>query len=188
MALLNNVSEMTDFFIDSKVKPGDVVLDLTMGNGNDTLYLSGKVGQKGKVYAFDIQKEALKNTKALLKEKALYDNTVLILDSHINLLEYVKEKVSFAVYNLGYLPKGDKSITTKKEDTLLSIKRTLSVLDYDGTVCICAYVGHEGGMEEYKGIVDYCKELDKKSFNIVNINHLNRRETSPVMILIEKIR
>ena len=69
MAVLNNVSEMTDFFIDSKVKPGDVVLDLTMGNGNDTLYLSGKVGQKGKVYAFDIQKEALKNTKMCIRDR-----------------------------------------------------------------------------------------------------------------------
>ena len=101
--MFNNVTEITNLIIDNKVTDGNIVLDMTMGNGNDTLYLAKKVGEKGRVYAFDIQGEAIKNTKKLIDENGI-NNAVLINDSHGNVLNYVSDKVDFAVYNLGYLP------------------------------------------------------------------------------------
>ena len=49
-----------------------------MGNGHDTLFLS-KVAKQ--VYSFDIQQEALNNTKKLIEDT---DNVNLILASHEN--------------------------------------------------------------------------------------------------------
>ena len=42
---------------------GDIVVDGTVGNGNDTVFLAKLVGPTGKVYGFDIQKEAIERTK-----------------------------------------------------------------------------------------------------------------------------
>ena len=55
-------------FIESHIKEGGTVVDFTMGNGHDTLWLSNKVGENGKVYAFDIQKAALESAEKLLSE------------------------------------------------------------------------------------------------------------------------
>ena len=59
-------------------------------------------------FGFDIQKEALDNTKSLLEESGI-DNFKLILDSHENILNYVSS-FKGVVFNLGYLPKGDKRL------------------------------------------------------------------------------
>lgn len=185
--MFNNVTEITNLIIDNKVTDGNIVLDMTMGNGNDTLYLAKKVGEKGRVYAFDIQGEAIKNTKKLIDENGI-NNAVLINDSHENVLNYVSDKVDFAVYNLGYLPGGDKSIVTESSSTVKSIKDVLTVLNNDGLIVICAYVGHEGGMEEYKDILSFVSSLNKKNFNVTNLEHINRKPTSPRMIIIERIK
>ena len=128
MNLFDNVTDITNFIINSKVKIGDTALDLTMGNGNDTLYLAKKVSNQGKVYSFDIQNIALENTKKLLKENNV-DNVFLIKDDHKNVLNYVKENVDFAVYNLGYLPGHDKHIVTKSESTVESLKNVITLLN-----------------------------------------------------------
>ena len=51
---------ISDYFI-SLLKEGDVAIDATAGNGYDTLKLCKAVGNSGKVYAFDIQKDAIEN-------------------------------------------------------------------------------------------------------------------------------
>ena len=46
-------------FLSEYLKPGDRAVDATAGNGWDTLKLCELVGDSGKVYAFDIQEEAI---------------------------------------------------------------------------------------------------------------------------------
>ena len=58
--------EMAHQMLSKTIKSGDVVVDATMGNGWDTAFLAGLTD---KVYAFDVQKEALVSTQALLQEK-----------------------------------------------------------------------------------------------------------------------
>ena len=69
-------------FILEHLGEGDVAVDFTMGNGGDTLFLSKTVGESGKVYAFDIQEEALVSTRAHLKSKGAPENYELICASH----------------------------------------------------------------------------------------------------------
>ena len=50
------------------VQEGDVVIDATVGNGHDTLFLASRVGSGGKVYGFDIQEQALDSAYRRLQQ------------------------------------------------------------------------------------------------------------------------
>ena len=83
---------MTDWIhrvLDEYIKEGDCCIDATMGKGGDTYYLCSKTGESGKVYAFDVQADALRQTREKLDKHKM--NAELILDGHEHMKEYVKE-------------------------------------------------------------------------------------------------
>lgn len=95
-------------FIREQVQPGDICIDATMGNGNDTLLLSSLCGKDGHVFAFDIQEAALINTRKRLMEADAPQNYTLLLESHTNIEHYVDPGTASCItFNLGYLPGGD---------------------------------------------------------------------------------
>ncbi|HHX51249.1 MAG TPA: methyltransferase domain-containing protein, partial [Clostridia bacterium] len=100
------------------LKPGMIAVDATAGNGRDTLFLARLVGKTGKIYAFDIQEEALRKTRLLLETHGAFAQVRLIKDSHENLGTYIDEPVTVIMFNLGYLPGGNKKIVTRPETTL----------------------------------------------------------------------
>ena len=116
-----NLLEVEKNFLLPHIKKGGTAVDFTMGNGHDTLWLSQQVGAQGKVFAFDIQPQALENTRTLLRRESAPENYTLLLDSHSNVKEYVKEPICAGMFNLGFLPGGDKSVTTKRETTLIEL-------------------------------------------------------------------
>ena len=97
-------------FVLEHLGEGDVAVDFTMGNGNDTLFLSKTVGESGRVYAFDIQEAALLSTREHLISEGAPENYTLICASHHRVKEFVHEPVKVGMFNLGYLPGGDKRI------------------------------------------------------------------------------
>ena len=99
-------------FLTPHLKKGGIAVDFTMGNGHDTLWLSQQMGEEGHVYAFDIQKQAIDSTHALLEKENALSNVTLIHDSHANVKQYVTSPICAGMFNLGYLPGGDKSVTT----------------------------------------------------------------------------
>jgi methylase of polypeptide subunit release factors len=127
------------------LKPIDNVIDATCGNGLDSLFLK-KLIYKGKLFCLDIQKKALENTHFLLKKENVdFKNIFLIKKSHEDFSYIPKTPVKLIVYNLGYLPKSDKTITTKTKTTLKSIKNTLNLIEKDGGISITCYPGHLEG-------------------------------------------
>ena len=112
-----------------RIEPGARVIDATMGNGKDTLWLAGLVGETGKVYAFDVQKDAVERSRARLEEAGLLDRVRLIHDGHERVLSHVQEPVDAAVFNLGWLPGGDKRFTTRVDTTLQALKGCLELLE-----------------------------------------------------------
>ena len=70
---INKITEVNKIFLDKIVQKGDVVIDATMGNGYDTIYLGNLVGENGKVYAFDVQEEAIKSTKKKVERDNMTD-------------------------------------------------------------------------------------------------------------------
>jgi hypothetical protein len=182
---LNNVISIEDILIDRFVNFGDICLDATVGNGNDTIKLSQKVGKAGKVYGFDVQKIAIDITsEKLLKSDLLYQ-TFLINDSHTNVDKYINEKIAFGIYNLGYLPGSNKDITTISSTTIESIGKTLNLLKENGIIVIVSYINHDGGYEEYKSVQSYLSSQDQKRYNVFEVSFINQVNNPPRLFCIE---
>lgn len=172
-------------FLSAHIKEGDRVADFTMGNGNDTLWLSNTVGEKGKVYAFDVQQAALENTEKRLIEKGAPKNYTLILDSHSNLKEYIKEPIKAGVFNLGYLPGADKSRTTMRQTTRKAVTDAIDMLDHDGILLIAVYPGHEEGALEGQMLYEMLSEYTRYQYCMSMFKIINS-PTSPYFYLVER--
>ena len=181
--------ELTDlhkYFIKQHLKEGEVAVDFTMGNGNDTLFLSQTVGNKGKVYAFDIQESALISTEAHLKANGAPENYTLILASHHRVKEFVREPIKAGMFNLGYLPRsGNKGVTTLCETTMPAIESAIDLLAPDGALIIAIYPGHREGEKEGEMVREYLKTLSKYRVCPSEFKILNSPD-SPYFFLVEK--
>ena len=174
------------YFMLEHIRPGDTVVDFTMGNGNDTLFLSETVGKEGKVFAFDIQEEALTSTRAHLEDACAPENYTLICASHHLVKDYVKEPIKAGMFNLGYLPRsGRKMVTTMRETTMPAVEAAIDLLAPDGALIVAIYPGHEEGALEGDMLREYFKTLSKYRICASEFHILNS-PTSPYFYLIEK--
>ena len=172
-------------FILEHLGEGDVAVDFTMGNGNDTLFLSKTVGGSGRVYAFDIQPEALESTARYLEENNAPKNYTLINASHHLVTDYVKEPIKAGMFNLGYLPRsGKKSVTTMRQTTLPAVRAAIDLLAPDGVLIVAIYPGHKEGELEGEELREYFKTLSKYKICASEFHILNS-PTSPYFYLIE---
>ncbi len=173
-------------FILMHLKEGDVAVDFTMGNGNDTLFLSKTVGATGRVYAFDIQSAALESTKAHLVANGAPENYTLICASHHRVREFVKEPIKAGMFNLGFMPRsGNKALTTMRETTMKAVTEAIDMLLPDGALIIAIYPGHEEGRLEGDMLREYFKTLSR--FRICASEfHILNSPTSPYFFLVEK--
>ena len=173
-------------FISQHLCEGDVAVDFTMGNGNDTLYLSRAVGPLGRVYAFDIQQEALDSTSELLASSGAPENYQLICASHHLVKDYVKEPIKAGMFNLGYLPRsGRKAVTTMRVTTLPAVQAALELLAPDGVLIVAIYLGHEEGALEGEMLREYFSTLSRFRICASEFRILNS-PTSPYFFLLEK--
>lgn len=185
--LLLKWTDLNAHLLSSYVKEGDIVVDATMGNGNDTLMLARLVGKEGSVYAFDIQKQAIENTQQLLASHLMDQKNIhLIEDSHVKIEEYIHDEIAAAVFNLGYLPKGSHELTTKVEDSIIAIQLSLKLLRKNGIISIVLYSGHADGSLEKEKIIEYTKNLDNKKYHCVLSESINQKNSPPAWMLITK--
>lgn len=180
---LQRVLPFTKNLLEQAVRPGDTAVDATAGNGHDTHFLAGLTGENGKVYAFDIQQEAIDSTR---KRVEGFTHVELVHDSHAKIKDYVAEPISAAVFNLGYLPKGDHSIITKAQSTLAAIEQCLDLLKEHGLLLVVIYSGHDGGSEERDAVMDFVKNLPQTSFDVLKYGFINQRHSPPFLVAIEK--
>ena len=181
-----NLLEVEKNFLIPHIKKGGVAVDFTMGNGGDTLFLSKTVGESGKVYAFDIQEEALTSTRAYLEENGAPENYELICASHHRVKEFVEGPIKAGMFNLGYLPRsGKKMITTMRETTMPAVEAAIDLLAPDGALIVAIYPGHEEGALEGDMLREYFKTLSKYRICASEFHILNS-PTSPYFYLIEK--
>ena len=181
MIIFNNPSDICDYYIKEIVGKGDCVIDATVGNGNDTLKLSNAVGENGKVYGFDIQKEAILSAKEKIYT---YNNVIFLNESHSDVDKFVTEKVRAVFFNLGYLPGGDHGISTKGETTLPAIEKSMSLLLPGGIIVMVIYRGGDSGFSE--SVVSYLKSIDYKKYNVVFFDYINRPKNPPMVCVIQK--
>ena len=181
-----DLKELHKHFILQHLHEGEVAVDFTMGNGNDTLFLSKAVGESGRVYAFDIQEEALNSTRSRLTENGAPENYTLICASHHRVREFVKEPIKAGMFNLGYLPgSGKKAVTTMRETTMPAVSEAIDMLAPDGVLIIAIYPGHEEGALEGDMLREYFKTTSRFKICPSEFRILNS-PTSPYFFLVEK--
>lgn len=176
--------QLSHDFLAEVLNKDSIVVDATMGNGNDTAFLAALAK---KVYAFDIQEQAVQKTSDRLAQLGL-ENAELILAGHEQVSDYVSEPIRAAIFNLGYLPSADKSVITKPETTLIAIEKILAKLEVGGRVAIMIYYGHEGGDMEKDAVLDYVQTLDQTAFTAMLYQPLNQINTPPFLVMVEKLR
>lgn len=174
--------EMAHDFLAQVITKDDVVVDATMGNGHDTLFLAKLAKQ---VYAFDIQEQALQKTSKRIQEAGL-TNVDLILQGHETVDQFVTE-VKAAIFNLGYLPSADKSIITQPQTTLEALEKLCLMLVKGGRIAIMIYYGHEGGDIERDAVLDYVSQLPQQEYTASIYRTLNQINNPPFLVMIEKL-
>jgi radical SAM protein (TIGR01212 family) len=173
LSILNRARQL----IINNTKPNDLVIDATIGNGKDTLFLAGIVNN-GHVFGFDIQEDAVEKTNNLLM-KNNKSNYTLFLKSHEYMKEVLKDhigKISTIIFNLGYLPNGDTTITTNYKSTIKGIKDAYKLLNSKGLIIIVVYPGHKEGLEE-------SNELEQLNYNINYYRNTDNKEAPYIMTI-----
>ncbi|MCL1949045.1 MAG: class I SAM-dependent methyltransferase [Turicibacter sp.] len=168
--------------LQTAVSPTDTVVDATAGNGHDTVFLAGIAGH---VHSFDIQPEAIHATRSKAEGKG-FSNVTLHHMGHENAIQVVPGEIGAAIFNLGYLPGGDHSITTQGETTWLAVQGLLTRLKRHGLIVLVVYHGHEEGKIERNYIEEQVKTLDKRAYGVLKYQFVNRPD-SPYILCIERL-
>lgn len=170
------------------VREGDHVIDATCGNGHDTLLLAELVGTDGRVWAFDIQEKAIAETTTRLTSAGLIECASFIHASHETIGLHCNEPITAVIFNLGYLPGGDRNVITRPDSTLSGLEQSLDILATGGIVAITIYPGHEGGNLERTALEARMAQLAPSSFHIWRMGQMNVPLEAPYFILIQKTR
>lgn len=187
MQTIKNSLGQSHDYISLFVKEGDTVVDATCGNGNDTVFLAGLVGEGGRVFSFDIQDRAISNTTKKLNDLELCDRVTLIKDGHQNMDRYIKSPLKAVMFNLGYLPSGDHSLGTKPETTIQAISKSMELLVEGGVITVVIYYGGDSGFEEKEKVLQFLEGIDQKKFIVLRTDFINQANCPPILVCIEKI-
>lgn len=183
---LRNARHLAADYVTRAVRPGDTVVDATMGNGKDTLFLCGLVGEGGHVYAFDVQEEAVARTRERIDAAGYAPRATLLLAGHETMAERVKGPVQAVMFNLGWLPGALHAVTTKTETTLAAVRAATELIVPGGIVTVCVYPGHEEGARELETLDAFAAGLDVRRFNVLHHRFVNASMQTPQLILIQK--
>lgn len=190
-SLLNSHLDLAHHYWKIHLNPGDAVIDATCGNGYDTAFLASLVlsNNEGLVFAYDIQKTAIENTKIHLDKifnKEQLSCIQLIQSCHSNFFKSSNHpNIRCIAYNLGYLPGGNKKLTTKTSSTLESISNALSLIAPGGIISITCYPGHAEGFIETEYIQQTISKLPSQKWSCCHHSWPNRPK-SPQLFLLQK--
>ena len=174
------------------LRPGDIAIDATVGNGHDTVFLAEQIAPSGHIYGFDIQQTAIDSTREKFRQAQLLNCLTLIHASHADMNEKIPAhhhgKIKAIMFNLGYLPGGDKSVITLTDSTLTALTIAARILAVNGIITLLAYPGHQGGDLETDQVKNWCEQLDTKQFEVNTIYSTEHKDTAPRLFVIRKLR
>lgn len=184
--VLRNARHLAADYMRRTIREGDAVVDATMGNGKDTLFLCDLVGSGGHVYAFDVQREAVERTAQRVGEAGYEQRCTLLLAGHETMKSHVPAGVRAVMFNLGWLPGAEHIVTTRTDTTLAAVLAALDLVCPGGIVSVCVYPGHEEGTRELHALLELAASLDVRTYNVLHHAFINAREGTPQLILIQK--
>jgi threonine dehydrogenase-like Zn-dependent dehydrogenase len=185
-----NLTALAHVWISRFLREGDLAVDATAGNGHDTLFLARCVGCAGRVVGFDIQPRALEETRRRLEGAGMADRVILLLRSHREIAAALAEETEkrapqVIVFNLGYLPGGEKKLTTRAEETVPALEAALGILAVGGAMSVMLYPGHPEGKREAAAVNRWAENLTGP-IDAILCRPANRGEDSPCLLAIEK--
>jgi predicted methyltransferase len=187
--ILPSILESARSLIARALPTGGIAVDGTVGNGHDTLFLAERVGERGMVYGFDIQEEALASARRRLEEAGCFERVRLFLRGHEEMDEVLppelKGRVHAAMFNLGYLPHGNPAIITRPDTTVQALTHALEWLAPGGMLTAVLYTGHPGGQEEAEQVLAWAGSLSPKLCQVMWQQLVNRRQ-APSLLAVEK--
>lgn len=184
--VLRNARHLAADYMQRTIRHGDAVVDATMGNGKDTLFLCELVGESGHVYGFDVQQEAVERTRARVEEAGFAPRTTLLLAGHETMKAHVPQGVRAVMFNLGWLPGAQHAVTTLTETTLKAAQAACELIAPGGIVTICVYPGHEEGTRELAALDAFAAALPVRTYNVLRHHFLNAPAHTPQLFLIQK--
>jgi predicted methyltransferase len=183
-----HVTELAHRVLRPAIGLGAWAVDTTVGNGYDTEFLSVCVGPHGRVFGFDVQAQALAATAARVRNAP---NVTLFHDGHehfsARLPAEAKGRLAAIMFNLGYLPGAEKSVTTQTSTTLQALQQALDYLAIGGVVTLALYPGHPAGRIEAGAVHEYAQRLPPV-FAATLVDRLNATNTAPQLVIIERLR
>jgi len=192
MNILPTATQFVHQILNKQIQPNDILIDATMGNGNDTLLLAKLTGTTGHLYAFDIQPQALTNTAKLLASHNAQSQTSLIQASHhqmkTHILPIYHGKIKAITFNLGYLPNTDKTITTQATTTHQALQQAINLIAPQGLITIITYSGHPNGKQEHNQVQNWATNLANNQYQVITYQAINRKTPPPTLFIIEKIK
>jgi SAM-dependent methyltransferase len=169
------------------LRPGDIAIDATAGNGHDTLWLAEAVGATGRVLAFDIQPEALDAAAARVTQAGLAERVKFHLGSHEGIGAIADPgSVAAVVFNLGYLPGHGHAVKTSQATTLAGLNAAIRVLRPGGVLAVVCYPGHEGGDEETHQVELWFRTLGSHGARVVRYGAVGTLRPPPMLLLAAK--
>ncbi len=190
--VVRNALALSHDYIRKVVRPGDLVVDATAGNGHDTLFLAGLVGPEGLVLAFDVQQEAVRRTVERLEAAGMGARCRVFAEGHQHLGKRVHEvgltcRASAVMFNLGYLPGADHSSGTRATTTLPALGQAMACLRTGGIVTVGIYYGGDSGFEEKEAVLAFVESIDVHEFVVQKIEMVNSKSCPPIFLCIEKL-
>lgn len=187
---LDGILPFARTLLQKAIKPGDAVVDGTLGNGHDAKYLCKLVGEKGKVFGFDIQEAAIENSMKRICEQQYEERVMFFQRGHEQVRDSIPPeyhgKITAAIFNLGYLPGGDKTIVTKPETTISAIEQLLAIMADEGIIVLVIYHGHPEGAVERDKLLEYAANLEQQKAHVLQYRFINQVNNPPFIIAIEK--
>jgi len=182
--ILPSAVEWAQRVVSEHLRPGDVAVDGTAGNGHDTLFLAQKVSPSGRVFAFDVQESALEGTRQRVSDAGMTDEQVITLCAPHETLAHtlpaeIRGKVQAFMFNLGYLPGSDKTRITMADTTLLALASALDWLAPRGIMTVVVYPGHPGGDEEAEAVRFFASQRPAREVEVQHIRPANRSQHPP---------
>ena len=184
------LTEQAHLAIAQTLQSGDVAIDATAGNGHDTCFLARTVGPSGHVFAFDVQPAAIDHTTRRLAASGL-DNVTTVLENHANMTaivpDYIHGNVGAVMFNLGFLPRSDKSIITTPDNTIPAIQTALNLFRCGGIVTVLVYAAHAGGETEAAAVEKLLRMLDPEDFSVQTVYSKSASSTSPRLHIVTRL-
>jgi len=164
------LTEKVHHILAEHLAAGDLAIDATAGNGHDTAFLAKQVGPEGRVIAIDIQDAAIQSTRNKLDAAQLTDRVDLRCADHgaelSQLALTLSERAAAIVFNLGYLPGSDKSVQTENSSTGQAMDASSALLRPQGLLCVTAYRGHPGGLDEARIVEDWMRTREANGWTV----------------------